>query len=132
MYLETNLAIAVLLERDNQILVGKRSILKKHGAGMWELPSGRIEENESIAMGLRREVREELGIEILRYDIIDAYVFDRGGKNMTLLTYYCDYYRKIERSEEHSELRWVDPKQALELVPFDKQKNTIKKFYKLN
>jgi A/G-specific adenine glycosylase len=55
-------AVAVI-ERDDRVLLQERpagGLL----AGLWEFPGGKVEPGESLTAALRREVREELGVEI--------------------------------------------------------------------
>jgi len=54
--------VAGLLQRDGEVLVCQRH---RHGAFAlrWEFPGGKVEPGESCQDGLRRELREELGIE---------------------------------------------------------------------
>jgi A/G-specific adenine glycosylase len=55
-------AVAVI-ERDGRLLLQERpagGLL----AGLWEFPGGKVEPGESLTAALRREVREELGVEI--------------------------------------------------------------------
>jgi len=55
-------AIAVI-EKDGRILIQKRpagGLL----AGLWEFPGGKVEPGESLRSALRREIREELGVEV--------------------------------------------------------------------
>ncbi len=53
---------AAVIERNGRILIARR----KHpfmGHG-WEFPGGKLEENETLEECLKREIREELGIDI--------------------------------------------------------------------
>ena len=52
---------AILLQRD-RILMAQRG--KEPLKGSWSLPGGALETGESLADGVRREVREETGLEI--------------------------------------------------------------------
>jgi 8-oxo-dGTP diphosphatase len=56
-------AVGILLKNSANVLMGKRPDGKPY-AGYWEFPGGKLEPNESVALALYRELREELGIEI--------------------------------------------------------------------
>ena len=54
---------AVLRDATGRVLVSQRPA-GKHHAGFWEFPGGKLEAGESARVGLDRELREELGIEV--------------------------------------------------------------------
>jgi 8-oxo-dGTP diphosphatase len=49
---------------DGHVLLAQRPLDRPHG-GCWEFPGGKVEPGEAIAEALRRELREEIGIEVL-------------------------------------------------------------------
>lgn len=49
-------------ELGNKILLAKRSD-DQHQGGLWEFPGGKIEQGESVQVALKRELREELGMQ---------------------------------------------------------------------
>lgn len=53
--------VGVLRDRDRRVLINQRPVGKIQ-AGRWEFPGGKLEEGEEPEAGLRRELREELGI----------------------------------------------------------------------
>jgi 8-oxo-dGTP diphosphatase len=53
------IVVAAVIEQDDRFLVTRR-LEGVHLAGMWEFPGGKIDQNETHAEGLRREIREEL------------------------------------------------------------------------
>lgn len=59
-------AAAVILRPDGSFLLGRRPAGKPY-AGYWEFPGGKIEEGETAAQALVRELHEELGIVADRY-----------------------------------------------------------------
>jgi 8-oxo-dGTP diphosphatase len=67
------MVVAAVIERDGQILIGQRRAGDRHPL-KWEFPGGKVEPYENPRDALRRELREELGIdasigpEILRYE----------------------------------------------------------------
>jgi 8-oxo-dGTP diphosphatase len=58
-----DVAAAVLIRADGATLLAQRPDGKAY-AGYWEFPGGKIEAGEPVAEALRREIREELGVEI--------------------------------------------------------------------
>ena len=60
-----DVAVAVLLRPDGTFLLAQRPRGKVY-AGYWEFPGGKVEPGESVAVALKREIREELGLEIER------------------------------------------------------------------
>ncbi len=55
--------VAAVIRRGGAILITRRHDQAERG-GQWEFPGGKVEEGESEAEALRRELREELGCEI--------------------------------------------------------------------
>ncbi len=58
-----DVAVGVLVDRDGRFLLTSRPQGKVY-AGYWEFPGGKLESGESVEAALRRELHEELGIEI--------------------------------------------------------------------
>ena len=56
------LGVGIMVLRDGKVLLGKRK--GSHGAGEWQFPGGHLEYMESLKECARREVKEEVGIEI--------------------------------------------------------------------
>ena len=77
----TAVAAGILLDQSGRYLLGQRPEGKPY-AGYWEVPGGKIEKGESVFEALKRELQEELGIDIhaseeltiLEYDYPHAYV----------------------------------------------------------
>jgi 8-oxo-dGTP diphosphatase len=56
------IVVAGVLERGGRLLIGQRLKQDRHGL-KWEFPGGKVEPGETPKEALRRELREELGIE---------------------------------------------------------------------
>lgn len=59
----THVAVAILRRADGLLLLAERPV-GKPWAGWWEFPGGKIEVNETPQLALKREISEELGIEV--------------------------------------------------------------------
>lgn len=60
---EVHIDLHLILVRNGQVLLGRR-INTAFGAGQYHVPAGYLEPNETVLEGVRREAREEVGIEI--------------------------------------------------------------------
>ena len=60
----TEVAAGILLDQSGRFLLGQRPKGKPY-AGYWEVPGGKVEKGESVFEALKRELQEELGIDIL-------------------------------------------------------------------
>lgn len=102
--------MAVLREGDS-ILMLKRRPDDRWFAGSWCFPGGRVDEGEDVSTALRREIREETGIEGVEitddFGVMESPWPARGR----LYRVHCFggvvAGRAVRLSEEHSEARWI-------------------------
>ncbi len=70
----------------------------------WELPGGRLESTDRDApAALRREMDEELGLDVEVHELLDAWIYDVAGMRVLIVTYRCTAPRPVllDHSEEH-------------------------------
>ncbi|MCI3921348.1 NUDIX domain-containing protein [Paenibacillus sp. TRM 82003] len=73
---------------------GRALFIKRHGDNKWGMPAGAMELNESIYEALKREVKEETGLEVLQATLIAIYsspttqsFTDRWGNEHQVIEY---------------------------------------------
>ncbi len=110
--------VAAVIERDGQYLVAKRPMGKRHG-GMWEFPGGKLEANETFADAARRELAEELAVQVVEVGEVLAEVGDPGAS--FVVSYVAVKMVGEPQMLEHQELAWVsaDDLPGLLLAPSD-------------
>lgn len=110
-----DVAVAVLIRSDGAVLLAQRPKSKVY-SGYWEFPGGKIETGEPVADALKREIREELGVEIgLAYPWITR-AFTYPHARVRLHFYRVYVWRGEPRALEHEALAWRSP-HAIDLEP---------------
>ena len=99
----------VINEREELLLI-KRSVADVHKPGLWEVPGGRLELGEDPFAGLKRETKEETGLDIQVKNPLRIHHFVRDdGQKITMITFLCQALsNSIVLSDEHSEFVWLD------------------------
>lgn len=109
-----------------EFLVGKRSVQCERGPGVWALPGGMLETNETLAACGRREVREETGLEV-EIEAVDEFqdcvmgVSDHRPREDHFTfwlfgTYDGEIDAKIVEPTKCDEWRWVTQPEFYELA----------------
>jgi 8-oxo-dGTP diphosphatase len=73
------LAVGAFILKDKKLLIVKKSPYENIDAGLWTIPGGKIEKDESIIDGLKREIKEEVNLEISNYQWLGEDVFESNG-----------------------------------------------------
>jgi 8-oxo-dGTP diphosphatase len=110
--------IAAVIERGGKLLICERPLHKRHG-GLWEFPGGKIEERESDLDAAKRELREELDVEVTA---VGETVFSVADPGSEFVIEFIDVMIEGEpQALEHSQIVWVDPNELLQyrLAPSD-------------
>jgi len=111
---------AAILRQADLILITRRPETSRHG-GLWEFPGGKLDPNETPQEGLRRELREEIGIDTEVGDIFEVVYYRYPQGAVLVLAYECRHVSGVIRNIEVSEHRWVLPAELdqYELLPAD-------------
>lgn len=101
-------AVAVILREDGRVLLGQRPE-GKSWAGWWEFPGGKVEDGETTAHALQREVHEELGIEASDFSPWITREFSYPERNVRLNFFTVRTWRGEPHGKENQRLSWEDP-----------------------
>ncbi|MEO7299588.1 MAG: (deoxy)nucleoside triphosphate pyrophosphohydrolase [Verrucomicrobiota bacterium] len=105
---------AGLIFREGKLLITQRRA-QDHLGGLWEFPGGKREGDETDEDCLRRELREELGVEVEVGELLETLTHDYVVKTVCLKFFRCALRKNEPRSLACSALAWVTPE---ELVKF--------------
>ena len=112
---------AAIIIRDGKVLIARRNPDLTNG-GRWEFPGGKIKAGESPRGCLKRELKEELGIdaEIGEFFIESLYRYPEA--TVRLLVYNIDAFKGEITLSSHDRAAWVQPRDLLAypLLPADR------------
>jgi 8-oxo-dGTP diphosphatase len=110
--------VAAVIRRGDRFLVCQRPPHKRHG-GLWEFPGGKCEPGETDADAIRRELQEELGMELVGTGPPIFETRDPGSR--FLIVFVPAIASGRPQPYEHSDLRWgtVSEIADLPLAPSD-------------
>jgi mutator protein MutT len=82
---------AIIVNERGELFLARRGPLAKNERGLWEFPGGSVEYGERLTDALRREIREEYGMEIevgALLDVVD-HILPEEGQHWVSPTYIC-------------------------------------------
>jgi 8-oxo-dGTP diphosphatase len=105
--------VAAIIRDQKRILISKRSAASRFGANQWEFPGGKLEFAESPEDCLKREIREELNLEIeveSFFDLVShVYRDEQSALHVVLLSYFARVIGGELQMKEVADARWIEP-----------------------
>ena len=91
--------------------------------GMWEFPGGKIEPGESREVALKREIQEELGVNIAIENLLCTTEYDYPSFHLTMHCYLCSVASDEIELREHKSALWLTAEtlDSVEWLPADKE-----------
>lgn len=110
-----HVAVGVVIDEASRVLVSLRAA-QAHQGGLWEFPGGKCEPGETIEEALRRELDEELGIQVLSDAPLCTIEHDYGDKRVLLEVRRVLSFAGEAQGREGQAVRWsalnsLDPAQ---------------------
>jgi ADP-ribose pyrophosphatase YjhB (NUDIX family) len=103
---------ALVVDEAGRLLLGRRRF--EPFAGRWDIPGGFLEEGEHPLDGMRRELREETGLEVEPIEFLGAWMDRYGGDSTAEATLNLYWTARAvagepEPADDVTELRWFAP-----------------------
>ena len=113
--------VAAILHRDGAYFATQRGYGEFEG--MWEFPGGKIEPGESCEVALKREIMEELGVDIAIENLLCTTEYDYPSFHLTMHCYLCSIASGDIELREHKSALWLtlDRLDDVAWLPADKE-----------
>ena len=113
--------VAAIIYKDGEYFATQRGYGEFEG--MWEFPGGKIEPGGSPEDALKREIQEELGIDITIDKFLCITDYDYQSFHLTMHCYLCSVESGEIELREHKSARWltVESLDSVEWLPADKE-----------
>lgn len=111
--------VAAIIHQGEKILATQRG----YGdyKGLWEFPGGKIESGETSEDAIRREIREELGVDISVEELVCTVEYDYPAFHLTMHCFWCSIAQGVPVLMEHQSARWLEKSEweSVEWLPAD-------------
>jgi ADP-ribose pyrophosphatase YjhB (NUDIX family) len=102
-YLHPKVVAVTIAVRDGRVLLARRSIEPAHG--LWTFPGGYVDWGESVAAAARREMREEVGLDLEPAGLVGVYSY--ADAPVVIVAYHVTVPRGLETKADASEVSEV-------------------------
>ena len=98
-----------IIYQNKKILICQRKEVGDHPL-KWEFPGGKLRDFEENQEVLRRELKEELNIEIIEMSFFDEYLYEYKelSKKLKLVFYHIFQFEGEMQNLVHHQLKWID------------------------
>ncbi|MHB8157921.1 MAG: (deoxy)nucleoside triphosphate pyrophosphohydrolase [Desulfocucumaceae bacterium] len=113
--MSTYIVTAAVITDGDRVLITQR----KKGSNQelkWEFPGGKLEDGEDPEHCIKREIKEEINIDIEVKKIFKVVMHSYGDRNILLLAYRCSHLAGEPVTLECNSISWV---QAERLLDYD-------------
>lgn len=116
------LVTAAIIKKQGLVLIARKKKEKK-GGGLWEFPGGKLLPGEKLKDGLRRELREELGIEAEIGELVGVWEKPEIEPGVRLFVFMALVADSPYELKDHEEILWVslDSFPLTEFSPLDRE-----------
>lgn len=103
---QIHVAVGIVRNTRGEVLLAQRP-KGTHLAGFWEFPGGKLERGETVQAALKRELAEELGVQVISALPLIRVTHDYQDRTVLLDTWEVMRYRGMPHGREGQPVAWV-------------------------
>ena len=103
-----HVAVAVITNEQGEVLIQQRAA-NTHQGGLWEFPGGKLEQGETVAVALEREINEELGITVRQSRPLIRITHQYADRRVLLDVFRMLQWHGNLHARENQPLTWCKP-----------------------
>jgi 8-oxo-dGTP diphosphatase len=106
---EIQVVVGIILDNDHKVFLSKRKE-GGHLGGFWEFPGGKVEPGESLMTALKRELKEEVDIDV---DVDSCQLFSEerhvdSERDICLSFYLVKDFTGVAKGNEGQKAQWIE------------------------
>lgn len=119
------------LNSKNQLLIQKRGNKLERHPGKWNFTGGAVDSGESSLEGAKREVKEELGIEVDNLEFMMSFKREHDFVDVWIAKVDIDISNLVISKREVSEVKWVSVEELEELMKNNQFVPSLNLYYEM-
>ena len=98
--------VAAVIKKNNLYFIAQRN-RNKHFAYFWEFPGGKVDDQETFENALKREIKEELSINIRVFNHIASEKHKDEKIDVNVHYFLCELLNENIILSEHEDMKWL-------------------------
>ena len=98
--------VAAIIKKEDKIFITRRGY--GEFIDMWEFPGGKIEEGESKEEALKREIKEELELDIENLEYLTTVDYDYPNFHLKMDCFICEISGGKLSLNAHNDAKWIN------------------------
>lgn len=97
--------VAAIIRKEDKIFITRRGY--GEFIDMWEFPGGKIEKGETKEEALKREIKEELELDINILEFLNTIEYDYPNFHLTMHSFICEITGGELVLNAHNDVKWI-------------------------
>jgi len=127
--------VALIHDQQGRIFMARRAATKTTFPDQFELVGGHIDPGEQPVEALKREIKEEIGVDIIIKRIVDAFTYESEGMFKVEICYLCTLanpaVQPVLNPADHSEAKWITADEISLIEKEDEETEVLRKAFKI-
>lgn len=98
--------VAAIIKKEDKIFITRRGY--GEFIDMWEFPGGKMEKGESREEALKREIKEELELDISKLQYLTTVDYDYSTFHLTMHCFVCEISGGTLKLNAHNDAKWIN------------------------